>query len=101
MSVEDMPLAASVSWARLVGTRSRESAGQTESGMGAMGTWSRRGRPVQCIETGEVFKSITSAARLHNVDPSNFLRAMNMGWKCKGLTFKYHEEELADQPNAS
>lgn len=39
---------------------------------------SRANKPIQCVQTGEVFPSITAAAHAHGVQPSN------LSWHLKG-----------------
>eukprot|EP00808_Paulinella_micropora_P022300 g54186.t1 len=60
-----------------------------------MGGWSRIARPVLCVETGEVYKSITAAARATNASPGNLQKAIEMGWKSKGFTWIYQEQQAA------
>ena len=57
-------------------------------------------RPIECIETGEVFPSITAAAQAHGVQPSN------LSWHLKGYhttiggrTYKYVDPKAQPVPH--
>lgn len=48
-------------------------------------------RYVQCVETGEIFESITAAAKSVNRDPSTMGRHLKgLAQSCAGLHFKYY-----------
>ena len=55
-----------------------------------------RSRKVMCIETGEIFKSASEAARCVGTDPSSICKACRGKKKyIRGFTWKYFEEENA------
>lgn len=54
-----------------------------------------RARKIMCIETGEVYESITKAARALSLDSSSLTKACNGKKKsCKGFTWKFVEDNL-------
>eukprot|EP00808_Paulinella_micropora_P015460 g17849.t1 len=62
--------------------------------------WSRAARPVMCVETGQVYKSLTEAARATNASPGNLYKAIEMGWKSRGFTWIYVPVDSAPSPAA-
>lgn len=54
----------------------------------------KEGRPVECIETGEVYCSISFAARCKGSTCSNITRAIKTGGRARG----YHWRYMTDEP---
>lgn len=50
-------------------------------------------KKILCVTTGEVFDSISDCARAYSLNTSNVCRSIRKGYKVKGLTMKYLEEE--------
>lgn len=50
---------------------------------------------VRCIQTGEIFDSITLAAKYYNVSHAAISNSIRFGWKAKGNNFEYLKEEDA------
>lgn len=50
-------------------------------------------KPIMCIETGEVFGSVSQAAKVIGAASKSIKKATKPGRTCKGLTFKYTGEE--------
>lgn len=46
-------------------------------------------RPVRCIDTGDVFVSVTEAAALNGAEKSNLVRSIKRGYRCGGLLWAY------------
>lgn len=44
---------------------------------------------VKCADTGEVFESITSAAKYYNVKPDSISKSIKFGWKAGEHHFEY------------
>eukprot|EP00808_Paulinella_micropora_P019058 g72173.t1 len=44
-------------------------------------------RPVLCLETGEIFPSINSAAHFYGIPKQSISNSLCMGHKARGLTF--------------
>lgn len=49
-------------------------------------------KPVRCVDTEEVYESITSAARSLNVSPGMIFQAIKLGHRCRGKSFEYVEK---------
>lgn len=45
-------------------------------------------KPCRCIETGEVFDSLRSAASFYGCFVSNISESINKGWRCRGYHFE-------------
>lgn len=52
----------------------------------------RKKIPVICLETGEVFDSVLSAAKRYSVYRSSIYDAIDYGHRCKGLHFNYYKK---------
>lgn len=51
-------------------------------------------RKVQCVETGEIFETVTAAARAVNRDKATMSKHLNGKTQtCAGLHFKYYDED--------
>jgi hypothetical protein len=51
-------------------------------------------KPVLCIETGEVFKSLTDAARSKGLSsPAPIWQAIQRGGRSRGYTWRYADEQ--------
>lgn len=46
-------------------------------------------RPIICIETGEIFPSLLSAAKFVGVSSAAIIKAIKHGWKCSGYYWSY------------
>jgi len=46
-------------------------------------------KPVQCVETGEIYPSITAAARYLGVNEASVNRAIRKGCRCKGNHYRF------------
>ena len=55
----------------------------------------RIAKKVRCIETGEVYRSLSDAARAIGYSVANIHHALNSGKTCKGMHWEYVEEEVA------
>lgn len=55
----------------------------------------KKRRPVRCVDTEEVYESITSAARSLNVSPGMIFQAIKLGHRCRGKSFEYVEKSGA------
>jgi hypothetical protein len=53
---------------------------------------SRKSRPTRCVETGELFPSISAAARAMNVAPAVVHRAINTRRPCCGYHWTYADD---------
>lgn len=47
------------------------------------------GKPVRCIETGDEFQTVTSAADAYGLQHSNISRSAKIGYKCGGYHWEY------------
>jgi group I intron endonuclease len=56
-------------------------------------------KKVICVETGEVFESITKAARKNNVAAPSIFKSLNRGTKCKGFHFVFFEKKGEEDGN--
>ena len=50
-------------------------------------------RPVRCIETGEIFESMKVAAVAVDAPCSCVRQAAMTGWKCRGFTYEFVEDQ--------
>lgn len=50
------------------------------------------GRSVTCIETGEVFNTLTEAENKIKVSKANICRSIRTGYRCGGYHWKYTDD---------
>eukprot|EP00808_Paulinella_micropora_P004299 g40767.t1 len=58
-------------------------------------TWSTARRPVRCVQTQEVFPSISAAAKSISVVPNAIKGAIHLSRQVGGLNWVYVEQEAA------
>ena len=61
------------------------------------GAENHKSRPVVCVETGEVFPTVTEAAKAKNINAArNICRSCKNGGRCGGYHWRYHEDRKSE-----
>lgn len=83
-------------WIKTLHTKAPYGYNLTDGGDGSTGNGTKRA--VRCIDTGEIFESITSAADKFNVTSSNIVKVcQNKTIRAKGMKFEYVDAPLSEE----